>query len=69
MDNLKGLIDQTKFESILPNDHIQTGVIDSGISILFNHYGVYSPPETLKPLFKKRYFWRTHNYSYWNDYL
>ena len=34
INDLKGLIDETKFESMIPNDHIQTGIIDSGSSII-----------------------------------
>ena len=38
INDLKGLFDQTKFKSMLPNDHIQTGIKGSGSSILCTPY-------------------------------
>ena len=54
INDLKGLIDQTKFESILPNHHIQTGIIDSGSSILCTPHEDDFLPKTFKPLLKQK---------------
>ena len=53
INDLKGLIEQAKFESMLPNDHIKTGIIDSGSSILCTPYEDDFIPGTFQPLLKQ----------------
>ena len=54
INDLKGLTDQTKFESMLLDHHIQTSIIGSDSSIICTPYEEYVLPETFQPLLKQK---------------
>ena len=54
INDLQGMISKNKMESILPNAKVQTGIIDTGSSIICFPYADNFDPTTLKALTKPR---------------
>ena len=54
INDLRALINDNKFESMVPTSDIQTGIIDSGSSIICTSFKDDFLPETLKPLAKQK---------------